>query len=256
VILEANEISKHFGGMQVLLDAWIAAETGTITGMIGPNGAGKSTFLAVLSKFIEPERGTIRLRGMDVTRARPYQIARKKMVRTFQIPREFSRLTVLENLLVAPKDQLGESVFGAWLQWRRVKKQEARAIEKADEVIRFLNLGAVRNLQAGQLSGGQKKLLELGRALMLDPQVLLLDEPFAGVNPALIDEIIDRLFALRNRGLCLVVVEHNMYTIRTLCDALFVLVEGKILTSGKPGDVLEDSRVLDAYLGREHETFA
>jgi ABC-type branched-subunit amino acid transport system ATPase component len=252
VILEAKNIRKHFGGMQVLLDTWIQAETGRITGMIGPNGAGKSTFLAVLSKFIEPEKGIIRLRGTDVTRAKPYQIARAQMVRTFQIPREFARLTVLENLLVAPKGQIGESVFGAWLRWRQIAKQEAQAMEKADAVIGFLNLHAVRNLPAGQLSGGQKKLLELGRALMLDPQVLLLDEPFAGVNPALIDEIIDKLFALRDRGLCLVVVEHNMYTIRTLCDDLFVLVDGSILTSGAPESVLEDSRVLEAYLGKEH----
>lgn len=256
MLLEARGIHKHFGGVKVLVDAWIEAQAGKIVGMIGPNGAGKSTFLAVLSKFIEPDRGNIRLKGKDITRARPHEIARDRMVRTFQVPREFARLTVLENLLVAPKGQVGESVFGAWLRWGRVKSQEAAAREKAREVIRFLNLEAVRDHLAGQLSGGQKKLLELGRTLMLDPQVLLLDEPFSGVNPALIDEIIDRLLALRNRGLCLVVVEHNMYAVRTLCDELFVLVEGRILTSGEPGAVFQDPRVLDAYLGREHGTAA
>jgi branched-chain amino acid transport system ATP-binding protein len=254
MLLEARGIHKRFGGVKVLVDAWIEAQAGHIVGMIGPNGAGKSTFLAVLSKFIEPERGNIRLKGKDITRARPHEIAQRRMVRTFQVPREFARLSVLENLLVAPKEQVGESVFGAWLRWREVKRQEALAVEKAEEVIRFLNLGAVGNLPAGRLSGGQKKLLELGRALMLDPEVLLLDEPFSGVNPALIDEIIERLFALRKRGLCLVVVEHNMYAVRTLCDKLFVLAEGKILTWGEPAAVFKDSRVLDAYLGRDHGT--
>lgn len=254
MLLEASGIHKRFGGVQVLVDVWIQAQAGSIVGMIGPNGAGKSTLLAVLSKFIQPDRGNIRLKGKDITRARPHEIAQDRMVRTFQVPREFGRLTVLENLLVAPNGQVGESVFGAWLRWGQVKRQEARAIEKAEEVIRFLNLEAVRNLPAGRLSGGQKKLLELGRALMLDPQVLLLDEPFSGVHPALIDEIIERLLTLRERSLCLMVVEHNMYAIRTLCDDLFVLVEGKILTSGEPQSVFEDPRVLDAYLGRVHGT--
>jgi branched-chain amino acid transport system ATP-binding protein len=252
VILKANGIHKRFGGVQVLVDAWVEADSGTIVGLIGPNGAGKSTFLAVLSKFLEPEKGRIFLGGRDITRARPHEIARGRMVRTFQIPREFGRLSVVQNLLVAPKGQVGESVFGAWLRWSTVKKQEQRLHAKAEEVIRFLNLQEVRDLPAAQLSGGQKKLLELGRALMLDPQVLLLDEPFAGVNPMLIDEIIERLFVLRDQGLCLVVIEHNMNAVRTLCNDLFVMVEGRILTNGNPSDVFQDPRVLDAYLGRGH----
>ncbi len=252
MILKAQGIGKRFGGVRVLADAWIEADTGRIVGMIGPNGAGKSTFLAVLSKFLEPEKGRIFFRGQDITHAKPHEIARQHMVRTFQIPREFARLSVLQNLLVAPKGQIGESVFGAWLRWSAVRKQERRLIEKAEEVIRFLNLQDVRDLPAGQLSGGQKKLLELGRALMLDPQVLLLDEPFAGVNPMLIDEIIQQLFVLRDQGLCLVVIEHNMYAVRTLCDDLFVMVQGQILTNGNTDAVFQDPRVLDAYLGREH----
>jgi branched-chain amino acid transport system ATP-binding protein len=250
MLLEAKGIHKRFGGVQVLVDTWIQGESGRIVGMIGPNGAGKSTFLAVLSKFLEPEKGHIFFGGKDITRAKPHEIARRKMVRTFQVPREFGNLTVLENLLVAPKNQIGEKIFGAWLRWPRIKSQERQLVHRANEVLDFLNLEKVRNLPARKLSGGQKKLLELGRALMLDPSVLLLDEPFSGVNPALIDEIIERLFALRQQGLCLIVVEHNMYTIRALCDDLFVLVEGKILTSGRPTDVFEDPRVLDAYLGR------
>ena len=252
MILKANGINKRFGGVHVLVDAWIEADSGTIVGMIGPNGAGKSTFLAVLSKFLEPERGRIFFDDQDITQAKPHEIARRHMVRTFQIPREFGRLTVTQNLLVAPKEQVGESVFGAWLRWSTVRKQEQRLLKKAEKVMRFLNLEEVRNLPAAQLSGGQKKLLELGRALMLDPKVLLLDEPFSGVNPLLIDEIIRRLFMLRDQGLCLVVIEHNMYAVRTLCDDLFVMVEGRILTNGNPDDVFQDPRVLDAYLGRGH----
>ena len=256
MLLEAKGIYKRFGGSQVLIDAWVEAEPNRIVGMIGPNGAGKSTFLAVLSKFLVPESGKILLDGRDITLDRPDRIARKQMVRTFQVPREFGRLTVFENLMAAPKNQLGESVFAAWFRWSKVRAQERKLSEKAEKVLEFLNLTGVRDLPAGKLSGGQKKLLELGRALMLDPRVLLLDEPFSGVNPVLIDQIIARLFDLRNQGLCLVVVEHNMYAVKTLCDDLFVLVEGRIETRGRPEEVLQDPRVLEAYLGRSYGTDA
>ena len=249
-ILSIKDLTAGYGDADILHGVNMEIMAHEIVTIVGPNGAGKSTFLAVLSKFLEPEKGHIFFGGKDITRAKPHEIARRKMVRTFQVPREFGNLTVLENLLVAPKNQIGEKIFGAWLRWPRIKSQERQLVHRANEVLDFLNLEEVRNLPARKLSGGQKKLLELGRTLMLDPSVLLLDEPFSGVNPALIDEIIERLFALRQQGLCLIVVEHNMYTIRALCDDLFVLVEGKILTSGRPTDVFEDPRVLDAYLGR------
>jgi len=254
MILEADEIHKRFGGIQVLVGAWLKVPEQRIIGIIGPNGAGKSTFLAVLSKFIEPERGRIRLFGRDITFASPHQLARREMVRTFQIPREFARLTVLQNLMVAPKGQIGESVLTAWLRWGRVQEQERKLTEKANEVIRFLKLEAVRDLPAGRLSGGQKKLVELGRALMLDPRLLLLDEPFSGVNPVMIDQIIGRLFDLKQRGLSLVVVEHNMYAVQTLCDEVYVMADGRILTHGDPHTVFHDSRVLEAYLGKDYGT--
>ncbi len=256
MILEAEGICKHFDGTEVLRNAWIRADEGRIIGVIGPNGAGKSTFLAVLSKFVEPEKGRIVYDGEDVTRCRPHEIARRRMIRTFQVPREFARLTVLENLMVAPKDQVGESVLGAWLRWRKVSAQESEIRRKAEEVLRFLNLEGVRDLAAGKLSGGQKKLLELGRALMLEPRLLLLDEPFAGVNPVLIDEIIERFFTLRDRGVCLVVVEHKMRAIKTLCNQVLVMVGGSILTSGEPRAVFRDPRVLEAYLGDGHDLSA
>jgi branched-chain amino acid transport system ATP-binding protein len=252
MFLEARNIHKRFGGIRVLIDAHLAVAKDKIVGIIGPNGAGKSTMLAVLSKFIPPDSGSIRLFGRDITNARPHEIARKSMVRTFQVPREFARLTVLQNLLVAPKDQIGEKVFAAWFRWGRVRDQERKLTDKAGEVLRFLNLEAVREQLAGKLSGGQKKLLELGRALMLDPQLLLLDEPFSGVNPALVDQIIERLFALKARGLSLVVVEHNMYAVQALCDEVYVMADGKILTQGTPSEVLADPRVLEAYLGKDY----
>jgi branched-chain amino acid transport system ATP-binding protein len=252
MILEARDIHKRFGGIRVLVDARLAVAQGQIVGIIGPNGAGKSTLLAVLSKFIPPDRGSIQLFGQDITNAQPHEIALKLMIRTFQVPREFARLTVLQNLLVAPKDQIGEKVFAAWLRWGRVQAQERQLIEKAAEVLKFLNLEAMRDHLAGKLSGGQKKLLELGRALMLDPRLLLLDEPFSGVNPALADQIIERLLALKTRGLALVVVEHNMYAVKALCDEVYVMADGRILTQGPPGQVLSDPRVLEAYLGKDY----
>jgi branched-chain amino acid transport system ATP-binding protein len=251
MLLEAKGIFKRFDGVEVLRDAWIEANEGQVVGLIGPNGAGKSTLLAVLSKFLEPEGGTIFFSGKEITDHKPHEIALQQMVRTFQVPREFGRLTVIENLLVAPKDQLGEGVFSAWVRWRRVQEQERRLAEQADDIIRFLTLEPVRNLQARNLSGGQKKLLELGRALMLNPRLLLLDEPFSGVNPVMIDQIMEKLFALRERGVSLVVVEHNMYTIKTLSDVVFVMVDGRILTHGEPAKVFQDPRVLEAYLGRD-----
>jgi branched-chain amino acid transport system ATP-binding protein len=252
MILEAQDIHKRFGGIKVLVGAWLKVPERRIVGIIGPNGAGKSTFLAVLSKFIEPERGRITLFGGDITAAKPYQIARREMVRTFQVPREFARLTVFQNLMVAPKEQLGEKVFSAWLRWGRVKAQEGLLAGRAAEILRFLNLDALRDQPAGRLSGGQKKLLELGRALMLEPRLLLLDEPFSGVNPVMIDQIIGRLFALKERGLSLVVVEHNMYAVQTLCDEIYVMADGQILTHGDPRMVFRDPRVLEAYLGKDY----
>lgn len=249
MILEACSIRKSFDGVQVLRDAWIEVGQGQIIGLIGPNGAGKSTFLAVLSKFIAPDHGRIIFQGHDITRTYPDKLARMGMGRTFQVPREFGELTVLENLLVAAKSQAGEGVWNAWFRFRLVRQQEEELSRRAWNILQFLKLEAVSDLPAKQLSGGQKKLLELGRVLMLEPQLLLLDEPFAGVNPALIDQLIEQLLELRRRGLTLLVVEHNMYAINALSDVVYVMADGSILTHGKPQEVRKDARVLEAYLG-------
>lgn len=249
MVLEARGIWKSFDGVQVLRDAWIEVEQGQIVGLIGPNGAGKSTFLAVLSKFITPDHGRIVFQQHDISRTPPDKLARMGMSRTFQVPREFGELTVLENLLVAAKSQAGESIWNAWFRFGLVNQQEKELSAQARNILQFLKLDAMCDLPAKRLSGGQKKLLELGRILMLEPQLLLLDEPFAGVNPALIDQLIEQLLELRRRGLTLLVVEHNMYAINALSDVVYVIVDGSILTRNEPQEIRKDARVLEAYLG-------
>ncbi|MFK7603580.1 ABC transporter ATP-binding protein [Deinococcus sp. SM5_A1] len=248
-LLSAQGVSKNFGGMNVLRDAWIKVEPQSIVGLIGPNGAGKSTFFSVLSGFLAPNTGEIRLGDAPLQNTAPNLIAQQGLVRTFQTPREFAQLTALENMLVARPHQLGDGVFASLFRPGAVRRQELANRERAESLLEFLGLSAVKHTPAGALSGGQKKLLELGRALMLDPKIVLLDEPFAGVNPSLINTIIDRIFALRGDGLTFLIVEHNMKAISTLSDVLFVMVEGSILTSGQPEVVTRDPQVLTAYLG-------
>lgn len=248
-LLSAQGVSKNFGGMDVLRDAWIKVEPQSIVGLIGPNGAGKSTFFSVLSGFLAPNAGEIRLEDAPLQNTAPDLIAQKGLVRTFQTPREFAQLTALENMLVARPRQLGDGVFASLFRPGAVRRQELANRERAESLLEFLGLSTVKHTPAGALSGGQKKLLELGRALMLDPKIVLLDEPFAGVNPSLINTIIDRIFALRGDGLTFLIVEHNMKAISTLSDVLFVMVEGSILTSGQPEVVTRDPQVLTAYLG-------
>ncbi|MGI4814146.1 MAG: ABC transporter ATP-binding protein [Janthinobacterium lividum] len=248
-VLNAMGINKHFGGLHILRDAWIDVPENRIVGLIGPNGAGKSTFLTVLSKFIEPDSGQILSRGLDVTRRSPEMLAQTGIVRTFQVPREFGELSVLQNMVIAAKDQLGESIWKALLLPSRVSAQDRLITDKAQELLRFIGLDQLASSAAKNLSGGQKKLLELGRALMTDPYLLLLDEPFAGVAPGLVDVLIEKLLELRRRGMALLIVEHNMEAVNALCSSVFVMVRGSILTDGPPRKVSNDPRVLEAYLG-------
>jgi len=247
--LNAEGIDKSFGGLKVLNSAWIDVPENRIVGLIGPNGAGKSTFLTVLSKFIEPDQGRILARGLDVTARSPERLAQTGVVRTFQVPREFGELSVIQNMIIAAKDQLGESIVKALLFPARVRQEDQAITAKADELLEFLGLAHVRDIAAKNLSGGQKKLLELGRALMTDPFLLLLDEPFAGVAPGLVDVLIGKIHALRERGLGFLIVEHNMEAVNALCSSVFVMVRGAILVDGSPEKVGNDPRVLEAYLG-------
>jgi len=248
-LLQAAKITKSFGGFRVLSNCSMRVDPGSITGVIGPNGAGKSTLFSTLAGFIQPDEGEISYRGESIRGLHPYQIAQKGMVKTFQIPREFGALTVLDNMVVSYPHQKGEALPNIWFGWKGVCSQEKQIRKKAETLLEFLKLSDLKDEPARNISGGQKKLLELGRALMLEPYLLMLDEPFAGVNPKLALDLMDMIRELRRLGKTFCIIEHNMGVIMTLADIIYVLSEGEVLISGPPELVQKDKRVLDAYLG-------
>lgn len=248
-LLEARDLHKDFGGVQAVAGTSFALEPGELVGLIGPNGAGKTTMFNLLTGDLPPTRGHVLYHGDQITRLRPDQRARRGLVRTYQIPRPFRRLSVLENVLVAGPEHPGERFLDGLIHTRRSREREQELEEKADGILEFVGLSKKRETLAGHLSGGQRKLLEIARSLMLDPDVLLLDEPMAGVNPTLAEQIVDRLKALHEQGMTLCVVEHDMGFVREHCPRAIVMVKGEILVDGPPDEVLEDPRVLEAYLG-------
>ena len=249
-ILSVRDISKNFGGVRAVDGCSFDIRRGTITGLIGPNGAGKTTLFNIVAGFFRPDGGQILLDGEDVTGLTPHRLFRRGVVRTFQIPHEFQRLTVLDNLMLVPAERSGENILSAWFQWRRVCDEEREVREKADEVLDFLQLTHVRNEFAGNLSGGQKKLLELGRTMMTDARVVLLDEPGAGVNPTLMVKLVADIRRLNEeRGYTFCIIEHDMDLVAKLCDPVIVMAEGKVLTQGSMAEVRRDERVIEAYFG-------
>lgn len=248
-LLRARGITKSFGGFQVLSNCSIQVETGSITGLIGPNGAGKSTLFSILVGFMQPDQGDVFFMNERVTGLYPYQLAQKGLVKTFQIPREFGGLSVLDNMMVSYPRQKGEALPKIWFDWKEVLGQEREIQKRAEVILDFLKLSHLKDELARNISGGQKKLLELGRALMLEPDLLLLDEPFAGVNPNLALDLMEMVKELKRRGKTFCIIEHNMGAIMALSDIIYVLSEGELLTSGPPDVVQKDQRVLDAYLG-------
>jgi branched-chain amino acid transport system ATP-binding protein len=253
-ILIVQEVSKSFGGLQAVNKASLEVGAGSITGLIGPNGAGKTTLFNLITGFLSPDSGAIFFQGERIDGLPAHQVFRRGLVRTFQIPHELGSMTVIENLMLVPMKQAGERLWNTWLLPWRVSREEAANFARAEEVLRFLNLHHLRDEYAANLSGGQKKLLELGRTLMCDPKMILLDEPAAGVNRTLMRQIVADIRRLRDElGITFFVIEHDMDIIALLCDRLIVMSEGAKLAEGTPAEVRADERVLEAYLGGRGE---
>jgi branched-chain amino acid transport system ATP-binding protein/branched-chain amino acid transport system permease protein len=247
-MLVATDIHRHFEGMRAVDGVSLEVAPGKITGLIGPNGAGKSTFLAVLAGTLPATSGTIVLDGEDITHLPAYQRARRRLVRTFQLPSEFAQLTVLENLLVAAPNNRGDSLFGALMGKRYWVEDEDRLIEEARGLLKRFGMSAKESDYAGTMSGGQKRLIEIMRALMLHPRLLLLDEPMSGVHPKIVEEIQYYLQDLRAGGLTILMVEHELHMVERLCDTVVVMAQGKVIGSGTMSSLRRQQEIVDAYL--------
>jgi neutral amino acid transport system ATP-binding protein len=247
-MLVATDVHRHFEGMRAVDGVSIEVPAGQITGLIGPNGAGKSTFLAVLAGTLPATSGSISFDGRDITRLPAYARARIGLVRTFQLPSEFAQLTVLENLLVAAPNNRGDSLFGALMGKAYWIKDERRIVEQARALLKRFSMTAKESDYAGTMSGGQKRLIEIMRALMLGPRVLLLDEPMSGVHPKIVQEIQYYLQDLRNDGLTILMVEHELHMVERLCDSVVVMAQGKVIGSGTMASLRRQPEIVDAYL--------
>ncbi|QIG48494.1 ABC transporter ATP-binding protein [Nordella sp. HKS 07] len=248
-MLEVRSVSKHFGGAEVVSDVSLKVGQGSIAGLIGPNGAGKTTLFNLIAGSFRPTSGDILLEGKAITTEAAYRRLKQGLGRTFQIPKPFAEMTLIENMLTAAQGQKGESLFANWLTPRRVASDERANAERAMAHLDFLGLARLAREPARVLSGGQRKLLELGRVLMADPRIILLDEPGAGVNPALLDTIIDRVIEINRRGITFLIIEHNMDLVARLCGHVFVLSAGRMLFEGTSAEVIRNPEVIDAYLG-------
>ena len=249
-VLVARDLAKAFGGVQAVAGMGLALRGGAITGLIGPNGAGKSTLFNLISGVLPPDAGSVELFGRDITGLPPHRIASLGLTRTFQLSRELGRLTVIENLMLAAPRQRGERLWRALTARVAIRRDEAALARRAREVLDLVSLGRLGDELAANISGGQKKLLELGRALMTDCPLILLDEPGAGVNPALMSTLMDAIARLnRDLGRTFLIVEHDMELIGRLCDPVIVMTEGRLLTQGRFEEVRRERAVVEAYLG-------
>jgi len=249
-VIVVENLHKHFGGFHAVDGASLAIEEGSITGLIGPNGAGKTTLFNVVAGRLPPTSGTVRMAGEDITGLPPHELFHKGLLRTFQIAHEFGSMTVRENLMMVPERQSGEILWNAWFARDRVAAEERKIRDKADDVLEFLTISHLADERAANISGGQKKLLELGRTMMVDARIVFLDEVGAGVNRTLLNTIGDAIIRLNEeRGYTFCVIEHDMDFIARLCNPVICMAEGKVLAQGTVEEVKNDERVIEAYLG-------
>ena len=251
-MLDIRSVSKKFGGAVAVADVSFKVKRGEIAGLIGPNGAGKTTLFNVIAGALKPTSGDIVLGGEAITGEAPHRRIARGLARTFQIPRPFGEMTLLENLLTAAQGQAGERMFANWMAPKRVAAEERANVEKAAALLEFVTLAHLAREPARILSGGQRKLLELARVMMADPRIVLLDEPGAGVNPALLEAIMTRIADVNARGTTFLIIEHNMDLVSRLCRHVYVMAEGRLLCEGAPSDVVREAQVIDAYLGGGH----
>lgn len=249
-MIEVDNIVKSFGGFRAVDGASLKIEKGSITGLIGPNGAGKTTLFNVIAGDLKPTSGRVTMEGEDITGLPPHTLFHKGLLRTFQIAHEFHSMTCRENLMMVPAGQSGERLWNTWFGRKRIADEERALRAKADEVLEFLTISHLADHKAGQVSGGQKKLLELGRTMMVDARIVFLDEVGAGVNRTLLNTIADAILRLnRERGYTFVVIEHDMDFIERLCDPVICMAEGKVLAEGTLAEIKANEQVIEAYLG-------
>ena len=249
-MIVVEDLHKHFGGFHAVDGASLKIAKGSITGLIGPNGAGKTTLFNVIAGVLPPTSGRVFMEGEDITGLPPHELFHKGLLRTFQIAHEFESMTVRENLMMVPGGQMGENLLNAWFRRRAVARQDAELAARADEVLEFLTIDHLADERAGNLSGGQKKLLELGRTMMVDARIVFLDEVGAGVNRTLLNTIGDAIIRLnKERNYTFCVIEHDMDFIARLCDPVIVMAEGKVLAEGTIDEVKNNEQVIEAYLG-------
>jgi branched-chain amino acid transport system ATP-binding protein len=248
-VLQLENVVRSFGALRAVDGVSLEVAQGSITGLIGPNGAGKTTLFNTIAGSAPPDAGEIRLKGERIDGLRADQVFHRGLGRTFQIPRPLGALTVLENMLLVPARQSGERFWNSWWARGRLKAQDAANTAKARELVEFVGLTRLMDQPARVLSGGQQKLLELARVLMEDPSLVLLDEPAAGVNPVLLESLVERIAALNKRGVSFLLIEHNMDMVMQLCNPVVVMAQGRVVMQGTPDAVRSDARVIDAYLG-------
>lgn len=249
-MIVAENVHKHFGGFHAVDGASIWIAQGSITGLIGPNGAGKTTLFNAIAGALKPTSGRVTMAKEDITGLPPHALFNKGLLRTFQIAHEFPSMTVRENLMMVPGGQSGETLWNAWFRRGRIAKEERSLLKKADEVLEFLTIDHLKDEKAGNLSGGQRKLLELGRTMMVDARIVFLDEVGAGVNRTLLNTVGDAILRLnRERGYTFCMIEHDMDFIKRLCDPVIVMAEGKVLTKGPASEIMKNEAVIEAYLG-------